>query len=44
MEEPIEELTAKLGLLVSVLAHRLEGIDANEADQVTAPLQDLTRR
>jgi DNA-binding transcriptional MerR regulator len=44
MEEPIEELTAKLGLLVSVLTHRLEGIDAHEADQITAPIQDLTRR
>jgi DNA-binding transcriptional MerR regulator len=44
MEEPIDELTAKLGLLVSVLAHRLEGIDPNQADQLTAPLQDLTRR
>jgi hypothetical protein len=44
IEEPVGRLAAKVGILSSLLASRLDGIDADEADRLTAPLGDLTHR
>ncbi len=44
MEEPVDKLAAKLGILTSLLASRLEGIDSSEARTLTAPLDELARR
>ena len=41
MEDPVAKLAAKVGILTSVLATRLEGIDTSEAEELTAPLADL---
>jgi DNA-binding transcriptional MerR regulator len=44
MQEPIDKVAAKLGILTSLLASRLEGIEADEAQELTAPLGELARR
>lgn len=44
MEEPVEELAAKMGILTSVLASRLEDVEPSEAKAVTASLGALARR
>lgn len=44
MEDPVVKLTAKVGILTSVLATRLEGIETREAEELTAPLAELTHR
>jgi hypothetical protein len=44
MEDPVAELAAKVGILTSVLATRLEGIETSEAEELTAPLAELTHR
>lgn len=44
MEEPVDELAAKVGILTSLLASRLEDVEPNEARTVTAPLGALARR
>ena len=43
MEEPLEKLAAKVGILTSLLASRLDGIEPDEAKTLTAPLHQLTR-
>lgn len=44
MEEPVDELAAKVGILTSLLASRLESVEPSEAKTLTAPLGALTRR
>ncbi len=44
MDDPVAKLAAKVGILTSVLASRLEGIDTSEAQELTTPLAELTRR
>jgi hypothetical protein len=44
MEDPIVKLAAKVGILTSLLASRLEGIETSEAEELTAPLGELTHR
>lgn len=44
MEEPVEKLAAKVGILTTLLASRLEDVEPNEAKALTAPLVELTRR
>lgn len=44
MEEPVEKLAAKVGILTSLLASRLEELEPGEAKMLTAPLGELTRR
>ncbi len=44
MQDPLVKLAAKVGILTSLLASRLEGINANEAEELTAPLVELTHR
>jgi MerR HTH family regulatory protein len=44
MEDPVVKLAAKVGILTSLLASRLEGIDQSEAEELTAPLDQLTHR
>jgi DNA-binding transcriptional MerR regulator len=44
MEDPVVKLAAKVGILTSLLASRLEGIETSEAEELTAPLDELTRR
>jgi DNA-binding transcriptional MerR regulator len=44
MEEPVDELAAKIGILSSVLASRLEEVEPSEAKTVTASLDALARR
>lgn len=44
MEEPVAKLAAKVGILTSLLATRLEGIETSEAEELTAPLAELTHR
>ena len=44
MEDPVVKLTAKVGILTSLLASRLEGIETSEAEELTAPLAELTHR
>lgn len=44
IEEPVDELAAKVGMLTSLLASRLENADPGEAKTVTAALDELTRR
>jgi hypothetical protein len=44
MEDPVVELAAKVGILTSLLASRLEGIEPSEAAELTAPLGELTHR
>lgn len=44
MEEPIDELAAKIGVLSSVLASRLGEIEAGRAEQIAAPLGELSAR
>jgi hypothetical protein len=43
MEEPVDELAAKVGVLTSVLASRLEEVEPREAKTVTASLRGLIR-
>jgi hypothetical protein len=43
IEEPVEKLAAKVGILTSLLASRLERIGPSEARALTAPLAELTR-
>jgi len=42
MEDPVVKLAAKVGILTSLLASRLEGIEPGEAAELTAPLGELT--
>jgi hypothetical protein len=42
IEEPVGELASKVGILASVLASRLDGIEPDRAEQVAAPLGELT--
>jgi hypothetical protein len=44
MEEPVEKLAAKFGILASLLASRLKEVEPTEAKALTAPLAELTRR
>ena len=44
MEDPVVKLAAKVGILTSLLASRLEGIETSEAEELTAPLGELTHR
>jgi hypothetical protein len=44
LEEPVEELAAKVGILTSLLASRLEDVEPSEAEAVTASFGELTRR
>jgi hypothetical protein len=44
MEDPVVKLAAKVGILTSLLASRLEGIEPSEAAELTAPLDELTHR
>lgn len=44
MEEPVDELAAKVRTLSSVLASRLEEVEPSEAKTVTASLDALARR
>lgn len=44
IEEPLEKLAAKVGILTSLLASRLDGVEPNEAQALTAPLDELARR
>jgi hypothetical protein len=44
MEDPVVKLAAKVGILTSLLASRLEGIEPSEAAELTAPLGELTHR
>jgi hypothetical protein len=44
MEDPVVKLAEKVGILTSVLASRLAGIEKSEAEELTAPLDELTRR
>lgn len=44
MEEPVDELAAKVRTLSSVLASRLEDVEPSEAKTVTASLGALARR
>lgn len=44
MEEPVDELAAKVGILTSLLASRLEDVEPSEATTVTASLSALARR
>ncbi len=44
MEDPITKLAAKVGVLTSLLATRLEGLETSEADEVIEPLVKLARR
>jgi excisionase family DNA binding protein len=41
IEEPVEELAAKVGILTSLLASRLDSVEPNEAKALTAPLREL---
>lgn len=43
MEEPVEELAAKVGILTSLLAFRLEDVEPSEARALRAPLDELTK-
>jgi DNA-binding transcriptional MerR regulator len=42
MEDPVAKLTAKVGILSSLLATRLADIETSEAEELTAPLAELT--
>lgn len=42
IEDPVVKLVAKVGILTSLLASRLEGIEPSEAEELTAPLGELT--
>jgi MerR HTH family regulatory protein len=44
MEDPVVKLAAKVGILTSLLASRIEGIEPSEAAELTAPLGELTHR
>lgn len=44
MQEPVDKVAAKLGILTSLLASRLEEIEADKAEELTAPLGELSRR
>jgi excisionase family DNA binding protein len=44
IEESVDDLATKVGLLSSVLASRLEDVEPSKAETVTAPLGALTRR
>jgi hypothetical protein len=44
MDDPVVKLAAKVGILTSLLASRLEGIAPSEAEELTAPLGELTHR
>ena len=44
MEDPVAKLAAKVGILTSVLATRLADLETSEAEELTAPLAELTRR
>jgi MerR family regulatory protein len=44
MDDPVVKLAAKVGILTSLLASRLESIEPSEAEELTAPLGELTHR
>jgi excisionase family DNA binding protein len=44
MEEPLEKLAAKLGILSSLLASRLEDVEPSQAKALAEPLAELSRR
>lgn len=44
MEDPVAKLAAKVGILMSLLAARLEGLETSEADELIEPLVELARR
>ena len=44
IEEPVDGLAAKVGMLTSLLASRLENVEPSDAKTVTAALHELTRR
>lgn len=44
MEDPTTKLAAKVGILTSLLATRLEGLETSEADELIDPLVKLARR
>jgi hypothetical protein len=44
MEEPVDKLAAKVGILTSLLASRLEEVEPSEAKALTAPLGELSQR
>lgn len=44
VEDSVVQLTAKVGILTGLLASRLEDIEPSEADELTAPLGELTHR
>jgi DNA-binding transcriptional MerR regulator len=44
LEDPIDDLTARVGILASVLASRLQTIERADQDTVTAPLAALSHR
>ena len=44
IEEPVEKLAAKVGILTSLLTSRLEEVEPREAKALTAPLGELFRR
>jgi DNA-binding transcriptional MerR regulator len=44
VEDPVAKLTAKVGILSSLLATRLADLETSEAEELTAPLAELTHR
>ncbi len=44
LEDGVVKLAAKIGVLTSLLAPRLAGTKTSEAEELTAPLDELTRR
>jgi hypothetical protein len=44
MEDPVAKLTAKVGIMSSLLATRLADLETSEAEELTAPLAGLTHR
>ncbi len=44
IDDPVAKLAGKVGILTSLLASRLEGIAPSEAEELTAPLDELTHR
>lgn len=44
MEDPVVKLAAKVGMLTSLFASRLQDIEPSEAEELTAPLGELTHR
>jgi DNA-binding transcriptional MerR regulator len=44
MEDPVAKLMAKVGIMSSLLATRLADLETSEAEELTAPLVELTPR